>query len=256
VAVADAREARPPQEDWPAIEKQAWRGWSRKALAFLQGAQPNYGVDDDTVSEMLCAVREIGPARLLKDEPSTMPITSWSRLALRYGGDSVLAEWQGIVALIALGFEEAASDLLQRSQSDTEIIREMRARVAPKGPVTIPKVLIVCLPERSIAADWRPMTSWACFAATAADIASLPRLRTVDYVLIETDRRAAEEVDIAVLNGITKELQGRELYAPTRTRIGILARHAVAAPREFPVIAAPPDLSNAMSRLSGSTPPA
>jgi len=247
----------PDSQDWTEIEKRAWDGWAQKSIAFLRGTSHVYGkIDDNTMNELLCAVREISPGRLLANDLGMTPIMSWSHIALTYA-KLVPRRWQVYVALIATGFEDTAEILLSNTLDDNpylppELDRAIRARISSKR-TPAPKVVLVCLSSGSIAANWRPDPAWSCFALTAATIDQIPQLRTADYVLIETERKLADEVSASEIDRVTRALQNHEVYGPNKTRVGILAPHTVTGPREFPVIVAPPDLSNAMSRLSGKT---
>src|SRR5262249_36283007 len=146
--------------------------------------------------------------------------------------------WQVLVALVTVGFEQTALFLLpDKPESNPalprELERQIRKRILSKTSKS-PGVILVRLPNASLAANWRPNPSWSCFALRAGDIDDAPKLGIADYVLIEFDKKPEEEVSTNEITRVTKALQSRELYDPSRTRVGIFAAHAVTAAREYP----------------------
>jgi hypothetical protein len=229
---------------WEATQEKAWQGWAQACAAFLRGESFDYKtVDAYTLDQLMTAGGGTAPASLIPFNLATMPIVTWSQMALGplHGWKP---EWLAIFALLASGFEEAATRI-SSIEAPSELAAEMRK--TSSNPKKRKKVIILCS-ERPMIEGWLPHPHFACLAVTDSDIQSqLPQTGTADFVLVEAGEYASKPRTEGVITNYLHSLRDHKFLSPDSTRIAVIASRAVDFAGRYPVIVAPSGLEDAVT---------
>jgi Cdc6-like AAA superfamily ATPase len=234
------------------IKEKAWEEWAHALTAFLKGSPESLGKTDGfTFDQLMCAARGIGPGRLLRPLSSPLPILRWSAL-VRAAARGEAPIWAGVVGLIATGYEMAANSFDVEFEALQPAARELHREALSRfsHPSKRPSVMLIYLPENSIAAHWTPMPKWACFGVPASDLGVNDKLGLpeADAVLIEVDASDRVAMPLSEITGMLGKLGSRLLNPKRQVPIGVIANASIST--DVPVIVAPKDIDDAMTRLS------
>ena len=197
------------RSDLERYPESAWDYWLQWFEKDLKGesivAQPN-------LWNLLSRAADETPGNLFRDDPREMTITNWTNV-LRAPAPNAHASWLRILALVKLGFYEAArrereGDLLI---STSRNLSELLARLVQSQENERKKISIV-VEAGGPSETWRPWPGVACVRVPKHDLFLNGQLTLLlgtsvfDYALIETSNDL-EELKEEVIESAPDELR-------------------------------------------------